>query len=50
MEKKPKGKKRVEMEEVHGPGGMDTDRRREYFTCLGNEWPSMDALGRVSFH
>ncbi|KAF1919014.1 hypothetical protein BDU57DRAFT_511855 [Ampelomyces quisqualis] len=48
-EGKPKSKKRQEMEKVHAEGGLDTKHRHEWFTCIGNERPSIDKYGKVSF-
>jgi len=48
-EKKPKSKKRLKMEEIHSiHGGMDTERRHEYFTLLPGTAPHVDKGGRVN--
>lgn len=50
-EKKPKSKKRLDMEEIHSiHGGMDTDRRHEYFTVMAGTAPHMDKYGRVNVY
>lgn len=48
-QKKPKSKKRLEMEEYHGPrGGVVTDHQMERFICRADERICVDSLGR--FH
>lgn len=48
-EKKPKSKKRVEMEEIHSrEGGVDTKRRHQRFWVMKGEAPYVDEYGRVS--
>ncbi|OAK99529.1 hypothetical protein IQ06DRAFT_317593 [Phaeosphaeriaceae sp. SRC1lsM3a] len=50
-EKKPKSKKRLDMEEIHGMhGGMDTERRRDRFWVAAGEAPHVDKYGRVSIY
>jgi hypothetical protein len=49
-EGKPKGKKRLEMEELHGArGGLDTERLMNRFICGRNERPGIDSMGRIHF-
>ena len=48
-EGKPKSKKRVEMEGVHGLVGMDTERKRNRILCRAGERPVMDKYGQFSF-
>lgn len=47
-EGKAKGKKRVEMEQVH-PMGLETGRRMDRFLCRPNERPAVDRMGRLHF-
>ncbi|KAI8941127.1 hypothetical protein NX059_002366 [Plenodomus lindquistii] len=50
-EGKPKSRKRQEMEEIHAAqGGIPTDHMMDKFTCRADERPSVDSLGRVTFH
>jgi hypothetical protein len=47
-EGKPKGKKRLEMEETHGAkGGLDTEHLMNRFWCAPGERPEIDSMGRL---
>jgi hypothetical protein len=46
-ERKAKGKKRAEMEQVH-PMGLETERM-DRFLCGPNERPAVDRMGRLHF-
>ncbi|KAG9203227.1 hypothetical protein G6514_003146 [Epicoccum nigrum] len=47
-EKKPKSKKRLEMEGIYSKeGGVDTKSRHEYFTILKGQRAHLDPYGRV---
>jgi hypothetical protein len=47
-EKKPKSKRREEMEAIHKHrGGLDTKRRQDRVFCHADERPSLDAYGRL---
>lgn len=49
-EGKLKGKQRQDIERVHArEGDMDTKHRHEWYTCAGNERPSMVRYGQLSF-
>ena len=49
-EKKPKSKKRLEMEEIYSmEGGMDTGRKHKYIVPVGTA-PYIDQYGRVNVH
>ncbi|KAH8708518.1 hypothetical protein GQ44DRAFT_627815 [Phaeosphaeriaceae sp. PMI808] len=47
-EKKPKSKKRLEMEEIHGGTGMDTKKSQQWVICGPNERPYVDSYGKMS--
>jgi hypothetical protein len=50
-EGKPKGKKRLEMEETHGGmGGLNTERLMNRFFCRPDERPGIDSMGRIHFY
>lgn len=48
-EKKPKSKKRLEMEGIYSKeGGVDTTSRHQYFSVLEGQRPYVDPYGRVN--
>lgn len=48
-EKKPKSKKRLEMEDIYSKeGGVDTTSRHQYFSVLEGQRPYVDPYGRVN--
>lgn len=50
-EKKPESKKRFEMKKIHNMhGGMDTERRHEFFAVMAAPAPHVDKAGRVKVY